>query len=128
MSTLHEKGLHDKGLSSSWLYGGVVHAIRHFSSSWFFREKVLNINVMIRWHTCERFVTLCQMTKLAQNDLEMFQIRQTSLIMEFRDRQRFQNPLGIFGIEDFVWTNHVTKYAGEIQNFYAWCHFVAHIE
>ena len=35
-STLHEEGLHGKGSSSSWLYGGVVHAIRHFAFSWFF--------------------------------------------------------------------------------------------
>jgi hypothetical protein len=34
VSTLHEEGLHSKGLSSSWLYGGVIHAIRHFTSSW----------------------------------------------------------------------------------------------
>jgi hypothetical protein len=38
VNTLHEEGLHGKGSSSSWLYGGVVHAIRHFSSSWFSRK------------------------------------------------------------------------------------------
>ena len=27
---LHEEGLHGKGPSSSWLYGGMVYAIRHF--------------------------------------------------------------------------------------------------
>ena len=42
VSTLHEEGLHGKGLSSSWLYGGVVHATRYFSSSWFSIERVLN--------------------------------------------------------------------------------------
>ena len=42
VSTLHEEGLHGKGLSSSWLYGGVVHATRYFSSSWFSIERVLS--------------------------------------------------------------------------------------
>jgi hypothetical protein len=36
VSTLHEEGLHNKGLSSSWLYGGVIHAIRQFTSSWLY--------------------------------------------------------------------------------------------
>ena len=32
VSNLHKEGLHGKGSSSSWLYGRVVHVIRHFSS------------------------------------------------------------------------------------------------
>ena len=43
VSTLHEKGLHGKGQFSTWLYGGVVHAIRHFSSSWFSREREFSV-------------------------------------------------------------------------------------
>ena len=43
VNTLHKEGLHGKGSSSLCLYGGVVHAIRHFSFSWFSSERVFSI-------------------------------------------------------------------------------------
>ena len=40
-SILHEEGLHSEGPSTSWFYDHVVvHANRHYSSSWYFKENI----------------------------------------------------------------------------------------
>ena len=49
--TLHKEDLHDKGSSSLWLYGGVVHSIRHFSCLWFSSESGFSV-VQVRIACC----------------------------------------------------------------------------